>query len=254
MRPDREMTIDHALLAHVLRTVDAASGERRAWVKSSRILDAVVGASIGSLEEVLHDPRWWSRPEVGSLVALIDLIRRDLVDGRGNFGRGFETPADPIYCECRRVDRPLAELLARVAAIDEPGSLVTRFDPRRLDVDDGVGPVRIGAPLPAAVEPPWHLDAEPEPGDYLLYFHGAEAASVRVIDGVVALLAPLVTGVTVAGLATVGESATALRARWGADLIGERGRVWHRERPELVVWIADTLDLVLSVQLRDRDR
>ncbi len=243
------MTIDHTLLAQVVRAVDAASGERRAWVKCSRILAAVAGAPIGSVEEALHDPRWWSRPELASLVALIDLIRRDLVDGRGNFGHGFDNPADPIYGECRRVARPLTELLDQVAAIAEPGAMVTRFDPRRLAIDDGVGPVRLGQPLPAVVDPPWRLEAAREPGDHVLYLHDAEAVSVRVSDGVVAQLAPLVTGVTVAGLVTLGESAAALRARWGAELVSARGRVRHRARPELVVWIDDALDLVLAVEV-----
>lgn len=242
--------------------VHARSGERRVWVQSSRILDAVVGAPVGSLEARLHDAPWWNDPTVAPLVALIDLIRRGLVEARGHVGRGFDAPADPIYSECRRLDRPRAELLAEVAAIDEPGATVTIFDPRPLVIDGGLGPVRLGAALPCTLEPPWSLAMEPRDdvlafGDGVLQLAGEDVAAVREIDGVVAMISPLVHGMPVVPGVTCHGSAAAVRAQWGAALVAEPAsngrRAWHRDHPEVVVWLADDCDVVMSISVWSRD-
>lgn len=116
--------LDHGLLEHALRVVDRLSGPSRVWVRGDRVVDEIAGTQLGSLASDLQRAPWWRQPRLAPLVALVDLVRRDLVSGQGQFGSGVEPPDDATFTRYRRAKRPLHLLLAELETITDPGSLV----------------------------------------------------------------------------------------------------------------------------------
>ncbi|MGN6108739.1 MAG: hypothetical protein ACTHU0_26780 [Kofleriaceae bacterium] len=118
------MIVDHAMLEHVLRVVDRLSGPSRVWVRGDRVLDEIAGARLGSLTGALAHVPWWDDPRTTPLVALVELVRRELVSGQGDFGAGSAPPAEPSLLRVRRAKRPLHLLLVELDAIPDPGGRV----------------------------------------------------------------------------------------------------------------------------------